>query len=172
MEPFPSFLATEVANLHVSLSDYFSDAVMHSTNPLQSSCFQSVKHFPIHHLMWSSQQPYQIQASGMILLWQMSKPKLKEVKWLVQGHTSRYRSSMALNSIHEFSIIPVMGFLLHTKRQTVGASLVVHWLRICLPMQGTQVRSLVGKLRLYMLWGQLEKACVPQGDPAQTKKIF
>ena len=65
-----------------------------------------------------------------------------------------------------------MGFLLHTERQTVGASLVVQWLRICLPMQGTQVRSLVGKLRLYMLWGQLEKACVPQGDPAQTKKKF
>ena len=36
----------------------------------------------------------------------MSKPRLKEVKWLAQGHTSRYRPSMTLNSICEFSIIP------------------------------------------------------------------
>ena len=29
------------------------------------------------------------------------------------------------------------------KRQVIGASLVAQWLRICLPMQGTQVRALV-----------------------------
>ena len=28
-----------------------------------------------------------------------------------------------------------------------GASLVAQWLRICLPMQGTRVRALVGELR-------------------------
>lgn len=39
--------------------DYFSDILMHFTNPLQSSRFQSVKHFPIHHLIWSSQQPHE-----------------------------------------------------------------------------------------------------------------
>ena len=29
------------------------------------------------------------------------------------------------------------------KKQSFGASLVAQWLRICLPMQGTQVRALV-----------------------------
>ena len=28
-------------------------------------------------------------------------------------------------------------------KQIIGASLVVQWLRICLPMQGTRVRALV-----------------------------
>ena len=32
-------------------------------------------------------------------------------------------------------------------------SLVVQWLRICLPMLGTQVQSLVGKLRSHMPQG-------------------
>ena len=36
---------------------------------------------------------------------------------------------------HEFEIL----FLL---RNTLGASLVAQWLRICLPMQGTRVRAL------------------------------
>ena len=38
---------------------------------------------------------------------------------------------------------------------TIGASLVVQWLRIHLPMQGTQVSSLVRELlvRSYMLQG-------------------
>ena len=34
-----------------------------------------------------------------------------------------------------------------------GTSLVVEWLRICLPMQGTLVPSLVGELRLHVPWG-------------------
>ena len=29
------------------------------------------------------------------------------------------------------------------EKDTLGASLVVQWLRICLPMQGTRVRALV-----------------------------
>ena len=36
-----------------------------------------------------------------------------------------------------------------------GTSLVVQWLRICLPMQGTQVRSLVQELRFHLPVGQL-----------------
>ena len=39
------------------------------------------------------------------------------------------------------------------KIKTTGASLVVEWLRICLPMQGTLVQSLVGELRSTMPWG-------------------
>ena len=35
-----------------------------------------------------------------------------------------------------------------------GTSLVVQWLRICLPMQGTQVRSLFGELRSHMPQGK------------------
>ena len=35
----------------------------------------------------------------------------------------------------------------HTKKENWGASLVVQWLGIFLPMQGTRVRSLVGVLR-------------------------
>ena len=38
------------------------------------------------------------------------------------------------------------------KRKT-GNSLVVQWLRICLPMQGTWFRSLVGELRSHMPCG-------------------
>ena len=33
--------------------------------------------------------------------------------------------------------------LLHSKNHTVGTSLVAQWLRIRLPMQGTQIRALV-----------------------------
>ena len=34
-----------------------------------------------------------------------------------------------------------------------GTTLVVQWLRICLPMQGTWVQSLVRELRSHMPWG-------------------
>ena len=39
------------------------------------------------------------------------------------------------------------------KLGALGTSLVVQWLRICLPMQGTRVRSLVWELRSHMQWG-------------------
>lgn len=49
----------------------------------------------------------------------MSKQRL-EVKWLVQGYTARFRS-LTLNSIHELSNIQAaLGFLLHTKKQTMS----------------------------------------------------
>ena len=38
------------------------------------------------------------------------------------------------------------------KQNSVGTSLVVQRLRICLAMQGTQVQSLVWELRSHMLW--------------------
>ena len=40
-----------------------------------------------------------------------------------------------------------------------GTSLVVQWLRIHLPMQGTQV-SLLGEIKSYMLWG--DQASMPE----------
>ena len=36
------------------------------------------------------------------------------------------------------------------KSDQTGTSLVVQWLRLCLPVQGVQVRSLVRKLRSHM----------------------
>ena len=38
--------------------------------------------------------------------------------------------------------------------EPMGTSLAVQWLRICLPMQGVWVRSLVGELRSHMPHGQ------------------
>ena len=40
------------------------------------------------------------------------------------------------------------------KCKQVGTSLVVQWLRLCLPMQGMRVRSLVGELGSHVPWGQ------------------
>ena len=40
------------------------------------------------------------------------------------------------------------------QKQRVWTSLLVQWLRICLPVQGTQVQSLVGDLRPHMLWSK------------------
>ena len=38
------------------------------------------------------------------------------------------------------------------KKQKPGACLVVQWLRLCLPMQGTQFQSLVRELRTHLVW--------------------
>ena len=43
-------------------------------------------------------------------------------------------------------------------KDTVGTSLAVLWLRLRLPMQGVQVRSLVGELRSHVSRGQKTKA--------------
>ena len=37
----------------------------------------------------------------------------------------------------------VISTVIHLFKKCEGASLVAQWLRICLPMQGTQVRALV-----------------------------
>ena len=37
------------------------------------------------------------------------------------------------------------------KEESVGTSLVVQWFRLCLPMQGVRVQSLVRGLRSHML---------------------
>ena len=38
--------------------------------------------------------------------------------------------------------------------QNVRTSLMIQWLRLCLPMQGVWVQSLVGELRFHMPHGQ------------------
>ena len=69
---------------------------------------------------------------------------------------------------------------------TIGTSLMVQWLRICLLIQGTQVRSLVLELRSHTLWSSeahtqqlLKPTCsrpcakqwekLPQWDVAETQ---
>ena len=42
-------------------------------------------------------------------------------------------------------------------KNTCGDSLVVQWLRLCLPMQGVQVRTLIRELRSHMPYGQKSK---------------
>ena len=42
-------------------------------------------------------------------------------------------------------MVPPKELLLAIKNEDIGTSLVVQWLRIHLPMQGTRVRSLVWK---------------------------
>ena len=44
-------------------------------------------------------------------------------------------------------------FNIFLKNQFIGTFLVVQWLRIRLPMQATQVQSLVGELRSHVLRG-------------------
>ena len=51
-------------------------------------------------------------------------------------------------------------FSQHLRYSTPGTCLVLQWLKICLPMQGTQVESLVGEIRSHMLWG--DEVCAPQ----------
>ena len=63
------------------------------------------------------------------------------------------------------------------------ASLVVQGLSICLPVQGTQVQSLVGELRAHMPWNSSARApqllnanasatevCMPRAHALQQEK--
>ena len=43
------------------------------------------------------------------------------------------------------------------KKNEIGTSLLVQWLRLRLPMQGVRVQSLVGELRSHMPRGQKTK---------------
>ena len=72
---------------------------------------------------------------------------------------------------------PVKWTILQFKK-LIGTSLVVQWLRICIPTQGTQVWSLVGVLRSRMPWGHrahalqlLKPVCsrIWNEDPAHPK---
>ena len=44
-----------------------------------------------------------------------------------------------------------LSYFLRSRSMDKGTSLVVQWLRICLPVQGTRVQSQVGELRSYTL---------------------
>ena len=76
----------------------------------------------------------------------------------------------------------ILQFFKKFKKILSGTSLVVQWLRIHLPMQGTWVRSLVGELRSHMPWGNeahmspllsphaLEPACHNERSCVKKKK--
>lgn len=55
--PSPPFLVTEVDNLYVSLSAYFSDILMHFTNPYYMVQLSKREALSIRYLIWSLQQP-------------------------------------------------------------------------------------------------------------------
>ena len=63
-----------------------------------------------------------------------------------------------------------------TKQSHVGTSLVVPWLRICIPMQGTQVQTLIRELRSQCHEAtntrvlQLEKPVCLSENQVQAKK--
>jgi len=60
------------------------------------------------------------------------------------------------------------------KQRLTGTSLVAQWLRLCLPMQGVQVNSLVRELRLHhILWDGARKAVKRNSEieTGFTKKI-
>ena len=52
-----------------------------------------------------------------------------------------------------YNMIDMINPALYYMCQSLGdTSLVVQWLRLYVPMQGTWVRSLAGELRPHMLW--------------------
>ena len=59
--------------------------------------------------------------------------------------------------------------LLKQKIMQTEASLVVQWLRICVPMQGTWIWSLVGELRSHMLWDNYVHESQREIQSAATK---
>ena len=84
-----------------------------------------------------------------------------------------YKTNQA-NGNHLYSLPSLRGMKLPHKEQS-GASLVAQWLRICLPMQGTRVRSLIRedptcrgatKPVRHNYWACASGACAPQQEAA------
>ena len=59
---------------------------------------------------------------------------------------------LAPHQMEEVSILNSRDYSLMASRSSSRDHQVVQWLRLCLPKQGTWVRSLVGEQRSYMLW--------------------
>ena len=77
---------------------------------------------------------------------------VENAKDYTHTHTHRHtHTHTQLEQIDKFS--KAAGYKVNTQKSVVlrGTFLVVQWLRIYLPMQGTWVRPLVKKLRSYML---------------------
>ena len=79
----------------------------------------------------------------------------------------------AFDKIQRPKRLGIVGTYLHIIKAMYGASLVVQWLRICLPMQGTRVPALVwedptchGATRpvSHNYWACVSGACAPQQE--------
>ena len=53
-----------------------------------------------------------------------------------------------------------------------GTSLVVQWLRICLPMQGTQVASLVAGTKIPPAYGATKPVCHKYRSPCTLEPML
>ena len=74
--------------------------------------------------------------------------------------TSVIIREMQTKTTMRYHFISTRMTILIKKKESTGTSLVVQWLRMCLPMQETQVPSLVGVLRSYV--PRDNSACEPQ----------
>ena len=82
--------------------------------------------------------------------------------------TSVIIREMQTKTTMRYHFISTRMTILIKKKESTGTSLVVQWLRMCLPMQETQVPSLVGVLRSYV--PRDNSACEPQWRPSTAKK--
>ena len=73
--------------------------------------------------------------------------------------------------IYQTPTLAIVKYIPFPEKTLLGTSLMIQWLRICLPMQGTWVWSLVRELRSHMPQGN--KACVqqPRSLQAATRDI-
>ena len=94
-------------------------------------------------------------------------------KTVPSSEMSAFPKPLCLSPVNQITGL-ITGYMcpVANKNESPGTSLVVQWLRICLPMQGTQVRSLVGELRSHMPRGnearapQLLSPCATTREPA------
>lgn len=68
-------------------------------------------------------------------------------------HIQTFHAQLDVRYIYTFSVSDSWAGLLPLKTVSVGISVVVHWLRIYMPTQGTWVQSRVQELRFHMPWG-------------------
>ena len=64
----------------------------------------------------------------------------RQETWVLSLLGNRPTSPLAITDVHAY----------RPAKKAIGSSLVIQWLRICLPVEGTQVPSPVGELRSHM----------------------
>ena len=155
-------------------------------------------------MKWFSSFLYWVNSSKSLLL------KKCLVYWMKQRNTKLYAACRSLTTRILYTKMNNSSYLIHVneehkeenlwefpvrgrseygeavKKSSERASLVEQWLRIHLPMQGTRVRALVGKIpraaeqlspcatttepALYSPWGTTTEARVPRARALQQEK--